>query len=35
MRITFGLRKEGGRWQVVHEHHSFPDESPGGQEDYA
>jgi uncharacterized protein (TIGR02246 family) len=29
LRITFGLRKEGGRWLVAHEHHSFPDESSG------
>jgi uncharacterized protein (TIGR02246 family) len=28
LRITFGLRKENGRWLVAHEHHSFPDESP-------
>jgi ketosteroid isomerase-like protein len=27
LRITFGLRKEDGRWQVAHEHHSFPDET--------
>jgi uncharacterized protein (TIGR02246 family) len=27
LRITFGLRKEGGRWVVAHEHHSFPDTS--------
>lgn len=27
LRITFGLRKEGGRWIVTHEHHSFPDTS--------
>ena len=27
LRITFGLRKEDGRWVVVHEHHSFPDQS--------
>ncbi len=25
LRLTFGLRKEGGRWVVAHEHHSFPD----------
>lgn len=25
LRITFGLRKEGERWLVTHEHHSFPD----------
>ncbi|UBU16548.1 nuclear transport factor 2 family protein [Nonomuraea gerenzanensis] len=24
LRITFGLRKEDGRWVVAHEHHSFP-----------
>jgi uncharacterized protein (TIGR02246 family) len=24
LRLTFGLRKEGGRWLVAHEHHSFP-----------
>lgn len=24
LRLTFGLRKESGRWLVVHEHHSFP-----------
>ncbi|OEV09655.1 uncharacterized protein (TIGR02246 family) [Streptomyces sp. Amel2xB2] len=24
LRLTFGLRKEGGRWTVAHEHHSFP-----------
>ena len=25
LRLTIGLRKERGRWIVVHEHHSFPD----------
>jgi uncharacterized protein (TIGR02246 family) len=25
LRLTIGLRKEGGRWTVAHEHHSFPD----------
>jgi uncharacterized protein (TIGR02246 family) len=25
LRVTFGLRKEDGRWLVAHEHHSFPD----------
>lgn len=25
LRLTVGLRKEGGRWVVAHEHHSFPD----------
>jgi uncharacterized protein (TIGR02246 family) len=24
LRLTVGLRKEGARWLVVHEHHSFP-----------
>jgi uncharacterized protein (TIGR02246 family) len=24
LRLTFGLRKEDGRWLVAHEHHSFP-----------
>jgi uncharacterized protein (TIGR02246 family) len=24
LRLTIGLRKEGGRWLVAHEHHSFP-----------
>lgn len=31
--LTLGLRREGGRWVVAHEHHSFPDageEGPGG-----
>ena len=27
LRITFGLRKDDGRWVVAHEHHSFPDRS--------
>jgi uncharacterized protein (TIGR02246 family) len=27
LRLTIGLRKEGGRWVVVHEHHSFPNKS--------
>jgi uncharacterized protein (TIGR02246 family) len=25
LRLTIGLRKEGGRWVVAHEHHSFAD----------
>ena len=25
LRLTIGLRKQGGRWVVAHEHHSFPD----------
>jgi uncharacterized protein (TIGR02246 family) len=24
LRITFGLRRDDGRWQIAHEHHSFP-----------
>ena len=24
LRLTLGLRKEGDRWIVAHEHHSFP-----------
>jgi len=24
LRLTLGLRKRHGRWQVAHEHHSFP-----------
>ncbi len=24
LRLTVGLRKENGRWQIAHEHHSFP-----------
>jgi uncharacterized protein (TIGR02246 family) len=24
LRLTIGLRNEGGRWLVTHEHHSFP-----------
>lgn len=27
LRLTVGLRKEGGSWVVAHEHHSFPDKS--------
>jgi uncharacterized protein (TIGR02246 family) len=29
LRLTLGLRKEGGRWVVAHEHHSFPDTDAG------
>jgi uncharacterized protein (TIGR02246 family) len=29
LRLTVGLRKEGDRWIVAHEHHSFPDTSVG------
>ncbi len=28
LRLTIGLRKENGRWQIAHEHHSFPLENP-------
>jgi len=28
LRLTLGLRKEGGRWVVAHEHHSFPSDAP-------
>lgn len=24
LRLTLGLRREGGRWVIAHEHHSFP-----------
>ena len=24
LRLSIGLRREGGRWIVAHEHHSFP-----------
>ncbi len=27
LRLTIGLRREGDRWVVSHEHHSFPDQS--------
>jgi uncharacterized protein (TIGR02246 family) len=27
LRLTVGLRKDGGRWTVSHEHHSFTDQS--------
>lgn len=27
LRLTIGLRKEGSRWIVAHEHHSFADAS--------
>ncbi|MER7501766.1 nuclear transport factor 2 family protein [Nonomuraea pusilla] len=37
LRLTLGLRKEGGRWVVAHEHHSFPyvaaDPAPGVEDD--
>jgi uncharacterized protein (TIGR02246 family) len=28
LRLTVGLRKEGGSWVVAHEHHSFTQSSP-------
>jgi uncharacterized protein (TIGR02246 family) len=27
LRLTIGLRRDGGRWVVSHEHHSFSDKS--------
>ena len=27
LRLTIGLRREGDRWVVAHEHHSFADET--------
>jgi uncharacterized protein (TIGR02246 family) len=27
LRLTIGLRKDNDRWQIAHEHHSFPLES--------
>ncbi len=27
LRLTIGLRRDGGRWVVAHEHHSFADTS--------
>jgi uncharacterized protein (TIGR02246 family) len=30
LRLTVGLRREGGRWVVAHEHHSFPDTTVPG-----
>lgn len=28
LRLTIGLRKQGDRWEVTHEHHSFPSDQP-------
>ncbi|WP_326556660.1 SgcJ/EcaC family oxidoreductase [Micromonospora sp. NBC_01796] len=28
LRLTFGLRREDGRWVIAHEHHSFPLDGP-------
>ncbi|MEW9548887.1 SgcJ/EcaC family oxidoreductase [Nonomuraea sp. NPDC050783] len=33
LRLTLGLRKEGGRWVVAHEHHSFPLADPAAGEE--
>jgi uncharacterized protein (TIGR02246 family) len=35
LRLTLGLRKEGGRWVISHEHHSFPlvEDAPARRED--
>jgi uncharacterized protein (TIGR02246 family) len=30
LRLTLGLRKDGGRWVVTHEHHSFPHADTSG-----
>lgn len=30
VRLTVGLRKRDGRWEITHEHHSVPDLAPGG-----
>lgn len=32
LRLTLGLRREGGRWVVAHEHHSFTDRSTTDEE---
>ena len=32
LRLTVGLRRAGGRWVVVHEHHSFSDDSAPAQD---
>ena len=29
-RLTIGLRKQGGRWVIAHEHHSYPLELGSG-----
>ncbi|MFC5754057.1 YybH family protein [Actinomadura rugatobispora] len=33
LRLTLGLRRDDGRWVVVHEHHSFPLADPTGAEE--
>ncbi|WP_054812467.1 YybH family protein [Nocardia arizonensis] len=30
LRLSFGLRREQGRWVIAHEHHSFPQELARG-----
>lgn len=30
LRLTLGLRKRDGEWEVAHEHHSFADVEAGG-----
>jgi uncharacterized protein (TIGR02246 family) len=32
LRLTIGLRKDGGRWVVTHEHHSFADQAAVAEE---
>jgi ketosteroid isomerase-like protein len=32
LRLTIGLRKDGGRWVVTHEHHSFADQTAVAEE---
>jgi uncharacterized protein (TIGR02246 family) len=31
VRVTMGLRKEGRKWLIAHEHHSYPVELNSGQ----
>jgi uncharacterized protein (TIGR02246 family) len=33
LRLTLGFRRDGGRWVVAHEHHSFTDRSISGAEE--
>ncbi len=30
VRVTMGLRKQGGQWLIAHEHHSYPIELDSG-----
>ncbi|KRD19684.1 glyoxalase [Mycobacterium sp. Root265] len=32
LRLSMGLRRVDGRWQILHEHHSFPDTTQVGAE---